>query len=217
MIQTEIQTEKRCYSGQEFRAVESDNEKFIEGHAAVFEQKTDICGCFFEVIARGAFDNCDLSDVLLLVNHNFEQLPLARSRSNNSSSSMTLTVDDVGLAIRAKLNVEGSQNAKELYTAVERGDIGGMSFCFRVTDEEWQNLDSDMPTRCIKSIGRVYEVSAVNWPLYEGTDINARAADDALECAKKTLAEARRGKSLSNDKANEVEIYRLKNQILGGI
>lgn len=217
MIQTEIQTEKRCYSGQEFRAVESDNEKFIEGHAAVFEQKTDICGCFFEVIARGAFDNCDLSDVLLLVNHNFEQLPLARSRSNNNSSSMTLTVDDVGLAIRAKLNVEGSQNAKELYTAVERGDIGGMSFCFRVTDEEWQNLDSDMPTRCIKSISRVYEVSAVNWPLYEGTDIHTRAADDALECAKKTLANARRGKLLSNDKANEIEIYRLKNQILGGI
>ena len=213
-----IQTEKRCYSLKEIRAVTgTEKEKYIEGHAAVFEQKIDIGGYFFEVIDRGAFDDEDaLRDVVLFVNHNFEQIPLARSRRNNGNSTMTLKVDDVGLAIRAKLDVENNSDARTLYSAVEREDISGMSFAFRVSDEEWQDLGSDMPTRRIKKIARVFEVSAVAFPAYEQTDIFARNSKDTLESAKRALEKAR-VQSLENDTASEIELYKLKNRILGGI
>ena len=211
-----MQTEKRSYGLKEFRAVDSDGEKIIEGHAAVFEQRTDIGGCFFEVIDRGAFeDENSLRDVALFVNHNFEQIPLARSRRNNGNSTMTLKVDDVGLAIRAKLDVENNLAAKALWSAVRRGDIQGMSFAFRVGDEEWQDMNSEMPTRRIKKISRVFEVSAVAFPAYEQTDISARAAADTLESAKRALENAR-GKSSEDDRA-QIEIFRLKNLILGGM
>lgn len=207
------QTEKRCYDGQEFRALANDNEKYIEGHAAVFEQKTNIGGWFYEVIERGAFDETDFKDVALFVNHNWESIPLARSRRNNGNSTMTLKVDDVGLAIRAKLDVERNSAAENLYSAIERGDLGGMSFCFSVDAEEWRDLNSDMPTRRIKKIGQVFEVSACNYPAYEQTDIHARDLN-ALESAKKALDNAR-SQSLDND--NELELYKLKCRILGGI
>lgn len=182
----------------------------------MFEQKTDIGGCFFEVIDRGAFeDENSLRDVALFVNHNSEQIPLARSRRNNDNSTMTLKVDDVGLAIRAKLDVENNLDAKALWSAVRRGDISGMSFAFRVGDEEWQDIDLEMPTRRIKKIIRVFEVSAVAFPAYEQTDISARAAADTLESAKRALENAR-GKSSEDDRA-QIEIFRLKNLILGGM
>ena len=210
------ETEKRCYSGQEFRTIENEqNEKYIEGHAAVFEQKVDICDCFFEVIDRNAFSEESLRDVALFVNHECNQIPLARSRQNDGKSTMTLSIDDIGLAIKAKLDTENNPTARALYSSVARGDIAGMSFSFRVEDEEWQNLDSDMPTRRIKKISRVYEVSAVSYPAYEGTDISARA-HSTLENARKSLDKAKAQKS-KDDKANEIEILRLKNKILGGI
>ena len=208
------QTEQRCYSLKEFRAVQSDNEKYIEGHAAVFEQKTNIGGYFYEVIDKGAFDDeTALRDVALFVNHDFRQIPLARSRRNNGNNTMTLKVDDVGLAIRAKLDTENNSDAKALYSAVERDDISGMSLAFTVDAEEWQDLKSDMPTRRIKKISRVFEVSAVAFPAYESTDIHARALN-TLENAKRTLDNAN-AQSLGNDAA-ELELYKLKNRILGG-
>lgn len=210
------QTEKRCFNLKEFRAVDNDDGKIIEGHAAVFEQKIDIDGYFFEVIDRGAFDDeTALRDVALFVNHDAAKIPLARSRRNNGSSTMTLKVDDIGLAIRAKLDTENNPDAKSLYSAVERGDISGMSFAFRVADEEWQDLESEMPTRRIKKIGQVFEVSACSYPAYPQTDIHARAVS-TLENAKRALDNAR-AQSLDNDKATELEIYRLKNRILGGM
>lgn len=202
---------KIAFCGQEFRALENDGEKFIEGHAAVFDVKTNIGGWFDEVIDKGAFDGTDFRDVALFVNHGFEQIPLARSRRNNGNSTMTLSVDDVGLKIRAKLDVENNPDAKTLYSSVERGDISGMSFCFRVDSEEWLDLDSDMPTRRIKKIAQVYEVSACTYPAYETTDIQARAAATALENAKKALDNARA------DEVKQLEIYKVKNRILGGI
>jgi len=209
------QTEQRCYGLKEFRAMTGEgNEKYIEGHAAVFEQKTNIGGYFYEVIDRGAFDNENaLRDVALFINHDFKQIPLARSRRNNGNSTMTLKVDDVGLAIRAKIDTENNPDAKALYSAVEREDISGMSLAFIVDAEEWQDLKSDMPTRRIKKIGRVFEVSAVAFPAYESTDIHARALS-TLESAKKALDNANT-QSLDNDAA-ELEIYKLKNNILGG-
>lgn len=208
-------TETRCYDGQEFRAVDSDNEKIIEGHAAIFGQRTNIGGIFYEQIERGAFDETSLRDVALFVNHDATQIPLARSRRNNGNSSMTLSVDEKGLAIRARLDTENNPAACSLYSAVSRGDIDGMSFAFTVDADEWEDLNSDMPTRRIKKISRVFEVSACNYPAYDETDIHARAVN-TLESAKRSLDNAR-VQSLDNDKAREIELLRLKNRILGGL
>lgn len=206
------QTDRLYFRGQEFRA--EDTDKTIEGHAAVFEQRTDIGGYFYEVIERGAFDDCDFKDVPLFFNHDFEQIPLARSRRNNGNSTLTLTVDDVGLAVRAKLDTENNPAAKTLYSSVVRGDVDGMSFAFIVDAEEWQDLKSDMPTRRIKKIGRVLDVSACTFPAYEGTDIHARALN-TLESAKRALENAR-VQPPDGDKRCELELYKLKCQIFGG-
>lgn len=202
---------KMIFSGQEFRAFEDVDEKIIEGHAAIFDVKVDIGGCFFEIIERGAFDETDFKDVALFVNHGCEQIPLARARRNNGNSTMLLSIDEVGLKIRAKLDVENNPDARAVYSAVERGDIYGMSFAFSVDNDEWLDVESDMPTRRIKKIARVYEVSACTYPAYEQTDIQARAAATALENAKKELESSRA------ESARQLEIYKLKNRILGGI
>ena len=170
-------------------------------------------GWFNEVIDTGAFQKADLRDVPLVINHDFTKIPLARSRRNNGNSTLTLSIDEIGLAIRAKLDVENNADARALYSAVERGDLDGMSFAFRVEDEEWQNLDTDMPTRRIKSISKVFEVSACTFPQYESTDLQARS-NNAPDSAKKALDNAR---AQSLDKDNELEILKIKNRILGGL
>lgn len=152
---------------------EGDGQNIIEGHAAVFEKTTNIGGFFYEVIERGAFDNCDLSDVALFVNHDDNEIPLARSK-NGIHSTMKLNIDEVGLFIRAELDIENNQNAAALYSAIARRDIDGMSFAFLIDEESWENLDTPMPTRRIKKISKVFEVSAVNNPAYDDTEIYAR-------------------------------------------
>ena len=95
---------------------------------------------------------------------------------------MQLTPDADGLSIRVRLDVENNNEARALYSAVKRGDISGMSFLFGVKDDEWTDLESDHPTRTINKIAEVLEVSAVTFPAYESTDIQARSAsalDDA--------------------------------------
>lgn len=201
----------RSYSKQNFRAAEGDGESTIVGHPAVFDSMADIGGWFGEIIDRGAFDDCDMTDVLFFVNHNMNKIPLARSRRNNGSSTMTLTVDDVGLNMEAHLDTENNEEARAVYSAVSRGDMDGMSFCFRVKEQTWENLDTDYPTRHITKIAKVYEVSAVNEPAYEDTDISARAKE-ALDNARKAVETARSAESLDN--GNEIEVYRLKNEIL---
>ena len=73
---------------------------------------------------------------------------------------MQLMVDDQGMNIRVNLDVKNNSEARNLYSAIERGDISGMSFMFQIDDEEWTELESDHPTRHIKKISNVIEVSA---------------------------------------------------------
>lgn len=166
----------------------------LTGRPIVYEQKTDL-GWYDEIIERGALTDTDLRDVRFLVNHNTDMIPLARSRNNNANSTMQMSVDDEGMAIRVDLDIENNSEAKNLYSAVERGDIDGMSFMFTVDGDKWDDIDSEHPKRTITSIGRVMEVSAVTFPAYEATSISARGLDSALDSAKSSLdsvkAEAR--------------------------
>ena len=190
--------EKRSYSF-EVLAEENENGNIITGRAIVYDSKTDL-GDFDEVIERGALDKTDLTDVRFLVNHDLSNIPLARSRRNNGNSTMQLMVNNDGMDIRVTLDTENNAQARALYSAVQRGDISGMSFMFSIRDEEWDDLDTDHPTRRIKDIGTVVEVSAVTFPAYESTEISARCKD-ALESARSALESARqqRGTSLDSD------------------
>lgn len=178
----------------------------IEGHAAVFDQKTSIGGWFYEIIERGAFDETDFDDVLFSTNHDLRKIPLARSRRNNGNSTMQLNIDQTGLYIKANLDTENNPDAKSLYSSVKRGDLDGMSFIFWVKDEKWEDLDSNMPTRHIQKIKKVIEVSAVTFPAYTGTDIHARDKE-ALDNAKLALENAR---SAELDNSNELELEKIK-------
>jgi HK97 family phage prohead protease len=201
----------RGFAMPDIRAAEGD-EAIIEGHAAVYDQKTAIGKWFYEVIERGAFDGCDFDDVLFTANHELWDIPLARSRRNNANSTLQLSLDDKGLFVKATLDAENNAEARSLYSAVKRGDITGMSFMFWVSEERWTDLDTDMPTRYIAKVKKVREVSAVNYPAYEGTDINARAKE-ALENARQALENARAAAALENEK-RERELLKLKIDIL---
>lgn len=179
----------------EIRAEEDERGQYIDGRPIVYESKTDL-GWFDEIIERGALDGADLTDVRFLVNHDLSKIPLARSRRNNGNSTMQLSPDYEGMSINVLLDTENNADSRSLYSAVKRGDISGMSFMFSITDEEWIDLDSDHPTRRIKQIGSVVEVSAVTFPAYESTEISARDAK-ALESAKIALESARAARASS--------------------
>ncbi len=200
--------ERRAFVMPDLQADPAGN--VIQGHAAVYGQATVIGGWFTEIIERGAFDKTDLTDVVLSVNHDLKKIPLARSRNNNANSTLQLSVDEQGLNTRADLDVDNNVEAKALYSAVGRKDISGMSFIFAVRDETWEGLDTELPIRHITDIAKVYEVSAVSFPAYDGTDINARD-QQALESARIALESARSGLDSSKD---EIELLKLKNQIL---
>lgn len=186
--QQKSELENRSFSF-EVRAEETESGRIITGRPIVYNSITNI-GDFDEVIERGALDNADLTDVRFLTNHDLSKIPLARSRRNNGNSTMQLTVDYEGMAIRVDLDTENNAEASALYSAVQRGDITGMSFMFSVTDERWEDLDSEHPTRHILAIGTVIEVSAVTFPAYDSTSISARNRE-ALENARAALENAR--------------------------
>lgn len=182
--------EQRAYTF-EIRAEERDGEGIITGRPIVYNQRTDIGGWFEEVIDSGALDGADLTDVRFLVNHDTRKIPLARSRRNNGNSTMQFSIDPEGMLLDwVKLDIKNNPEAAALYSAVSRSDITGMSFMFSVKGEKWDNLDTDYPTRHITEIGKVVEVSAVTFPAYEATTINARGKE-ALESARTALESAR--------------------------
>lgn len=203
----EMKMIQRAYNF-EIRANNDDKHgDHITGRPIVYDSKTDL-GYFDEIIERGALDKTNLKDVRFLVNHNTDMIPLARSRNNNENSTMQLEVDNDGMAIRVNLDTENNSDARNLYSAIKRGDITGMSFMFSINDEEWEDLESDHPTRRIKEIGQVLEVSAVTFPAYEATEISARDKE-ALDGAKSALDSARR--SLDSEKT-ELELEKAKNK-----
>lgn len=205
--------EQRAYLF-EVRAEESEQGNIITGRPIVYNSRTDL-GWFDEIIEAGALDQADLTDVRFLVNHDTSKIPLARSRRNNGNSTMQLTVDNLGMAIRVQLDTENNNEARALYSAVQRGDISGMSFMFAIDTEEWTELESDHPTRHIKKISTVVEVSAVTFPAYDATEIYARSKE-TLDSARMALEKAKQQRSNPLE-SGELELAKAKfNFITGG-
>jgi HK97 family phage prohead protease len=195
----------------EQKAGEDSKGKYtLYGLPIVYDSRTDI-GYFDEIIERGALDKADLKDVRFLVNHDLSKIPLARSRNNNENSTMRLKVTDKGLEVEIDLDADNNTDARNLYSAISRGDISGMSFMFGINGEEWENLESDHPTRRIKSISTVVEVSAVTFPAYEATEIYARDKT-ALDNAKIALDNVRASVDTEKEK-RELELIKIKAQL----
>lgn len=155
-----------------------------------------------EVIDAGAVDGeTDLTDVPFLIGHNTSMVPLARSRNNNENSTMQMTVTDRGMEIRVDLDTENNAEARALYSAVKRGDMSGMSFMFTVDKDAWDDIDTDSPKRTIMSIRKVFEVSAVAFPAYEGTDIQAASEGETLDSVHASLESARKQLAEEREKA----------------
>ena len=212
MEKTEL--ERRSY---DFDVKAETNEKgsIITGRPIVYNSRTNL-GLFDEVIETGALNMADLTDVRFLVNHDRSKIPLARSRRNNGNSTMQLSVDERGMGITVQLDTENNAEARSLYSAVQRGDISGMSFLFAVPKqgESWENLDTEHPTRHIRSISTVVEVSAVSFPAYDATEIYARSKE-ALDNARSALESARQQAAENTvDTVNELALLKEKTKTL---
>ena len=201
----------------EIRAEENEQHgAHLVGMPIVYEQVIQY-GWRREVIDAGAVDSkTDLKDVRFLIGHNTSMVPLARSRNNNVNSTMQLKPVENGLEIRVDLDTENNQDAKTLYLAVKRGDITGMSFMFTVDKSIWEEEDSDNPLRRIAHIDKVFEVSAVAFPAYDetslqaaGKDLSPEGEDDPLESAlKRELQEVREAKKTKERKEKALDILR---------
>lgn len=201
--------ETRMYNFEIRADQNEDHGTFVHGTPIVFNSDTDL-GYYNERISPNALDNTDLRDVRFLVNHDTSMIPLARSRNNNANSTMQMSVDENGMNIRVDLDTERNATARELYSAIDRGDVSGMSFMFTVDGDTWEGLDTDHPTRTITSIAKVFEVSAVTFPAYEQTSIEAASASEALESAKNLLDSKRA-------EAHDEELRtKIKNMLNGG-
>ena len=147
---------------------EEDEQKMVlEGYAIVFDQETligDKDKGFIESIDRNALTNANMKDVPMKYNHDDSFLIIARTRNN----SLRLTVDDIGLKVRAEL-IDTDSN-KDIYKMVKAGLLDKMSFAFTVSSQKIDR-SGDIPKRTITGIDRLYDVSIVDLPAYDQTSI----------------------------------------------
>ena len=161
-------TDVRAESGDE----SADSGKMIvEGYAAVYEKETNIGGMFTERIAKGAFDDANLKDVPLKYNHSDAVYILARTRNK----SLTLTPDEKGLKIRAEFL--DTTDGRDMYKRIKAGLLDKMSFAFSVNPdgETWETDENGFQKRTITKVDRIFDVSVVDTPAYNETEIYARS------------------------------------------
>lgn len=153
---------------------EDENKMVIEGYAAVFDSETligDPEWGFYERIAKGAFDGANMKDVPLKYNHDKSVPILARTRNK----SLSLSVDDKGLFIRAELL--DTSDGVDMYKRIKAGLIDKMSFAFTVKAEKIEGKKGETPRRTITAFDRIFDVSVVDTPAYEETSIYARSRE----------------------------------------
>lgn len=135
----------------------------VSGYGAVFNEITRL-GDIYEMIEPGAFDGAQMNDVKFLIDH--KGTALART----TAGTLGLILDQRGLRYVASL--ADTERAHEITEAARRGDVTQSSFAFTIAADRWEQHEG-APLRVIEKIGRVYEVSAVSFPAYEGTAFEA--------------------------------------------
>ena len=157
-----------------------DRRKMVSGYASTFDEPYTLFEdedlIFNEVVERSAFDNTDMSDVIMQYDH--EGRVFARI-SNNTLSVMP---DERGLLINADLG--GTELGRQLYEEIEGGYTNKMSFGFTVDGEEERREEAQdgrlLITRIITSIRKLYDVSAVSIPANNATSISVRSLTDGV-------------------------------------
>lgn len=166
----------------EARAIEDqgDEKRIVTGYASTFDEPYVLYDGdgwkYLEVVDRGAFDNTDMSDVIMQYDHRGRVF--ARTRNN----TLTVTPDDKGLFIEADLG--GTEIGRELYEEIRGGYTDRMSFGFTVNGEfeEYEKTEEGVAlyTRHITSVEKLYDVSAVSLPANDGTSIEADATTRSI-------------------------------------
>ena len=182
-----------------------ENKMILEGYAIVFNEETligDAKRGFREMIMPNALTNTSMKDVPLKYNHMDNFLVIARTKNG----SLKLEVDDKGLKIRAELL--DTQTNKDIYKMVQNGLLDKMSFAFTVASQKWDR-SGDVPLRKITSIERLYDVSIVDLPAYDGTSIYSRSLDFVeSELRAMDLAKENKKKELIRRRINlKLKIY----------
>ena len=172
--------EKRFHSS-DFEVRTDSDKTIVEGYAARFDDETVIGGKFSERVARGAFDNADMSNVVALFNHDWN-MPLART-----GKGLELSVDEIGLRYRFEL---GDQSyAKDLAENIRMGNVSTSSFGFTVADDSWERRDNGVNLRTIDSVGTLFDVSPTTQGAYPTTEVALRSMEAALEVEVPVLEE----------------------------
>jgi HK97 family phage prohead protease len=178
-------TERRTFTVRNIETRQADDGTMrMAGYAAVFNEPS-VPLPFIEKIAPGAFRKTlsETPDVRLLVNH--EGLPMARTKNG----TMRLYEDEKGLYFEAEL--ANTQEARDLYTLVSRGDVDQMSFAFRVIRQKWND---DRTERSLTEVSLADgDVSIVTYPAYPATSVEAR------EAIKRAIAQIKEGREVSGD------------------
>lgn len=199
-------TEGRQYRAvMEVRALPGEGEaRIVEGYATTFNQPYELYrrygDIFMEQVDRGAFDKTDMSDVIMQYDHE------GRVFARTSNGTLELRTDDHGLHIRADLS--GTEIGRQLYEEIRGGYTDKMSFGFTVEEDDTL-ITEDRETgnrtilRTIKSIGKLYDVSAVSLPANNATEISARSWCDGVIAQ---LAEERREAEARERKKKKIKI-----------
>ncbi len=180
----------------ELRFEESEGKMILEGYAIVFEQETLIGNeerGFKEVISRTALTDAIMKDVPMKYNHMDSFLILARTKNK----SLVLTIDNIGLKVHAEL-IDTTSN-EDVYKMVRSGLLDKMSFAFTVKKQSWDRSGT-IPVRRIEAIDRLFDVSVVDTPAYDGTSIYSRSLD-LVEAELRALDDASR-----DEEANLIKI-----------
>lgn len=159
------------------RAEFSEDSRSVSGYACLFERESQDLGGFTEIISRGALDGVlEKSDILALLDHSSFRGVLARYK--RGTGSLKLSIDERGL--RYEFEAPNTALGQELVESLKRGDIDESSFAFTVEDEDWSKKSDGMRLRRINKFKRLYDVSPVYFPAYEGTKVGLRSATDVL-------------------------------------
>lgn len=197
----------------ECRKLDDEEKSYkVRGYATVFNTPYTLYNSsnyeFIEEVDSHAFDNCDMSDVIMQYDHE------GRVFARVSNKTLELTVDSRGLLIDADL--EGTEIGRQLYEEIEGGYTTKMSFGFVVEEDErtyTENTETGKYTvhRKITKISKLYDVSAVSLPANDATDISARSfcegviAEITEEIQEKAKAERKKKQLDLKIKIMEVE------------
>lgn len=145
----------------------------ISGYAAVFDQAADM-GWFEEVISRTAFNECDMTDVVALLNHDAN---MVLSRTNGDvATGLSLAIDEIGLKYEFKALNECAEHVAE---DIKLGFINKSSFAFYVESAVWEEFTNTQgevkERRTITKISKLQDVSPVTFPAYNSTSVEARS------------------------------------------